>query len=356
MTIISETNVRQRIRFLVITAVAVLVVFVGQRLPIPGIDTLAIARCMEYSKNCLTPVSIFALGLSPLLTVLIGFETLKLAVPRLAALDADASGAHRWIDALLAALALVLATVQALAVCQMLTATGFFGDGVISLVLPVATLIAGFAVLLLLTRVLRVPGLARGGFWLVLSLYVITGLTDSFVSLFERARSSQIDLLQLSHTLLLVIAAVVLISLCATSLAERVKASGTNLALWSPVLILPPVLAVEAANVALGVGYVFSENEAYPTSWHITLLQISAFVIIPPLFMFLYARSIKRAFPQEIDWTGKRAILGLLALVQAIICICFNLVPNASLGPGSGLIVLVVVLWSIQRALRGKAP
>lgn len=345
-------------RLPITAALAAFIFLVGGRIPIPGLDLSAAARCMESSPQCFPRLSIFALGLLPLLNVLILYELLKLAVPRLAAFSVNGSASRRWVGTVIAGLALFFAAVQGFDLYRALVIGGSLGEDTLSMVVAVTTFVAGVAFLMFLAEMIRLPGLALGGFWLVLSLSFSAHFFAEFARIFELARSGAIDIATLAIVLGLVVAAVVLIVFVATALSDRVAAAGGKPVLWSPILVWPPFIAGSLANLTADIFHEFMRHETNPVLWYFTAAWIPAFVVILPLVVFLYARSIRRAFPQEQDWTGKRAVLGLIALAQAAICIGFLLAPEFSpifLGPGSTLIAVVIVFWALWRAVRPQA-
>jgi hypothetical protein len=339
---IDEIDVRPNWRLPITAALAAFIFLVGGRIPIPG-------------PGCLQRLSIFALGLLPLFYVLILYEILKLAVPRLAALSVNGSTSRRWVGTVIAALALFFAAAQGFDVYRALAMSGFPGEDTLSTVVAVTTFVAGVALLLFLAEMIRLPGLALGGFWLVLSLSFSANFFAGFANLFELARSGAIDVTTLAVALGMVVAAVLLIVFAGTALSDRVAAAGGKPVLWSPILIWPPFIAGSLADLTAGIAYEFVRDETNPVLWHFTAVWIPAFVGILPLVVVLYARSIRRAFPQEQDWNGKRAVLGLIALAQIAICIGFLLAPEffpIFLGPGSTLIAVVIVFWALWRVVR----
>lgn len=85
-----------------------------------------------------------------------------------------------------------------------------------------------------------------------------------------------------------------------------------------------------------------------------SLLWSLAFALTLPLVVFLFARRIKRIFPGDADWSGKHAVLTIVAVVQVAVCDGLVLLGErlpVPLPPGSVLIALAVVFWSVGRAL-----
>lgn len=352
-----ETEARFNWRLPITVAIAAFVYLLGGSIPIPGLDPDALGRCMESSPGCLQRVSILALGLLPLLYILMPFEMLKLVFPHLAGRVANYPSARRWAATVIVALSLLFAASYGIDVYTALMASGFFGDDTLSMVIAVTSLVAGVATLMFLARTIRLPGIALGGFWLILSLSFSADFFAGFSGVLELARSGVVSVTTVAVSLGLVCAAVALVVFAATALVDRVTKAGGDAAYWSPILVWPPFIGGSLANLAAGIFHDFTQNQSNPLLWHFTIAWVAAFVLILPLVVFLYARSIRLIYPQQPEWSGRTAILSLIALVQVVICVGFILAPEffpIFLGQGSALIALVVVLWALWRAVRPR--
>ena len=65
----------------------------------------------------------------------------------------------------------------------------------------------------------------------------------------------------------------------------------------------------------------------------------------------LYVRLIRQSYPQEPDWPGRRSVIVTVAAVQIVICVgsaaSYSL--PVIIGSGAGVIVPVLVIWSLCR-------
>ncbi|MCV9910476.1 hypothetical protein OIV19_23250 [Brucella sp. HL-2] len=91
----------------------VIVVIVGSRIPLPGIDTSAVAeQAIGLSNDAIARFSVFALGAMPLFTVLTYAEIAKLAFPSFARWQAASSENTFRTNVFIKSFVLLLAAIQ----------------------------------------------------------------------------------------------------------------------------------------------------------------------------------------------------------------------------------------------------
>lgn len=157
------------VRLLVTIAVPILAIALGAWLPVPGVaDAL-----WRFTPDARPPLSIFALGLSPILTAYGLVELVAFVVPSLARLrHGDPAGRVR-LERAARVLAIVLAVVQAFWVATSLAAIGQadpFPGGEVSAPLVATTLVAGMCLLFVLAELVTRMGIVNG-----VLLLVVTG-------------------------------------------------------------------------------------------------------------------------------------------------------------------------------------
>lgn len=159
------------------------VLSVGARIPLPNVDPLAAAGYLEGFPGGAARVSVLALGILPLLSVLLFCETFKLVLPGVAAQGVASPRGSRAVRVAIMAATLVLAAMQAAGINQALVQSGMAVDNGLSALATVASLVAGVAVLIAVAERIRLPDLPQAGFWLVLSLPWCVGLGTAFADL-----------------------------------------------------------------------------------------------------------------------------------------------------------------------------
>ncbi len=328
-----------------------LVTVLGSRIPLPGIDPAADQAWLDAAAEA-PRWSILFLGLEPFLSVLLVFEALRLLhglVFRRGLGRRDGLPAPRW---LIVVLALLVSLHQAVPFHDALVLTGFSaGDG-LSELLVVGTLLAGTALLWLLAERIEVPGLALGGFWLVVSVSWIGSLTAWFTRLIERVGMGAIDPGAAALLCALPCAAIAAIGFSALTLRGDIETSGGDPRRWTALLLWPPMVAESLANALAGWSFqVFPDQPAAILSPS-SLAWIVGFCLALPAVLALQVRAVMDISPRGTVWKGRRLRLAILGLVQIAIGCVFHLLPElTAIDPlqGTTLIVIVVVIASAIR-------
>ena len=159
-----------------VTLAALLVYRLGLMIPVPGVDQTALASLMHSGWFAIERLSLFTLGLVPLLSVYLLAETLRLVSPRFARWQAEPANGRR-LGRWLRLAALVLAVIQSFGVASALEGIGnivatpgpAFRAGV------VGSLVAATALLSWLADTVTRRGLGNG-FWLLLAVPTVAGL------------------------------------------------------------------------------------------------------------------------------------------------------------------------------------
>src|ERR1041384_6634496 len=129
------------VRRLLFTAGVLLVYRLGCQIPVPGLNTDALLRLKGLLS--IETVSIFALGVTPLLSALVIFEFVKLIIPPLSRWEAAKPDNTRRLSRYVYFAALVLAGLQARGVASALIEISGLIDGP-EWEIPIAvTLVAG---------------------------------------------------------------------------------------------------------------------------------------------------------------------------------------------------------------------
>jgi preprotein translocase subunit SecY len=149
-------------RRLFVTLGALFIFRLGSSIPVFGLDLSALERFASY-RGALDRVSIFALGVMPIFSVLMLLEMAKLVFPSLGLWE-TAKPRNAWrLQAYVFAAALVLAAFQALAVAKSLESV----PGLVDEQGVVATLVGATALLAWLADLATIYGMGNG-FWLLL--------------------------------------------------------------------------------------------------------------------------------------------------------------------------------------------
>jgi len=278
-------------RRLAVTAAALAAYCLGTNIPIPGIDTAALTHGANQGAETATSLSVFAIGIMPLLTAMILFEAAKLLFPSI----------HRWEAAsprhayrmwyALVGLSLLLALFQA---SGLATAFEDVGDLVIEpgrafRTTAIATLVAGSIVTIALMIVIDTAGIGFG-LWL---LFLSSGLielprTAAAIAIATSSGEYAAGSLLLS----LAFTAIALAAVVNLVLAARAAPAMVHTTLWTPIIALS---AITPAMFMLGLFATWSIDRATDialpgsASWYLALAVVVALVV------WLYRRSYAAA-------------------------------------------------------------
>jgi hypothetical protein len=283
--------------------IGVLIIYcLGTHLPLPGLDPEKLTQ-IASAESSLTRVSIFAIGITPLVTVLIVAELFKTLFP----------DARRWEQAKprnaavlagnLIALALVLSAIDAAGHAATLeTISGLVLDpGSWFLVQSTITLVAATAVLIVLARAIDRYGIGYG-VWLIYLAPALSQLPHHVATIVNAYSVINVDLRGVLTAAYPVVAIAALVTLL---LADSSRRQVGHALLW-PMLIgaLLTSWAIDAIVVMGG------------TSAAIMVANTGIlFAVVVALATYLYARSIRLA-GTPLPWT---------ALPIGIVLVCMAL-------------------------------
>ncbi|MEQ1951205.1 hypothetical protein [Mesorhizobium sp. CN2-181] len=329
-------------------ALLVVVMVIGWRIPLPGLD-LDRARPYFLSGAALSNLSIFALGVFPLFTIMAYAETAKLAVPPLARWQTSSIRNARRLAMIVFALSLALAAWEGYGVLVALAGSEILRPETGIVVAALASFIGCTALTIWLADDLGFPELG-GGFWPLMAIPTLLdfpGQISELITMF-RTRMTQGD--QLLIVGLSLLAAILLVVFANLLLSRNGRASGiarTSIQLW------PPYLASMVAGFATILlpaempGWPFVAPSFFEVA-HLTMA-----VIFIPIFVFAYAHSFRLSQPDgSTCWPWP--VLLAVAAIQIAVSIGAWLLPAywglpLSLSGGELLVVGTVML-----ALRGS--
>ncbi|CAN1721701.1 Preprotein translocase subunit SecY [Hyphomicrobium sp. 1Nfss2.1] len=278
-------------RRLAITAAALAAYCLGTNIPLPGIDPAALAQVANQDPETITHLSVFAIGIMPLLNAMILFEAAKLLLPAIRRWEAATPrNVYRMWYALVG-LSLLLAVLQAGGLATALEDIGglVIEPGHAFRTTAIATLVAGSIVTISLMIVIDTAGTGFGLWWLFLANGLIQLPRTSAVlavatSSGEYAAGSL--LLALAFTALAIAAVVNLV------LAARAAPATVHATLWTPIIALT---AITPAMFTLGLFATWSLDRATDIALPGSVPWYVALAVVVALVVWLYRRSYAAA-------------------------------------------------------------
>jgi hypothetical protein len=234
-----------------VTVGALIVLFLGTRIPLPGLNPDLLQRIAGGAG--LGRLSIFALGVAPIIAALAIVELLRLSIPPLGRWAATPDRAAR-LDALARALALALAAIQAHGVAELIERIAGFPEapGWTFRAGIAATAIGATALLMWLGDLVTRYGFGDG--LLILLAAPIVAQAPSFLSIWmELSRTGAVPVsLPVAAIILMAIAIVLLVSASLARGWSLRRLTGSTLAgarfdVWPPILaatVLGPLVAL----------------------------------------------------------------------------------------------------------------
>lgn len=356
-----------------VTLAALLVYRLGLMIPVPGIDQTALASLMHSGWFAIERLSLFTLGLVPLLSVYLLAETLRLVSPRFARWQAEPANGRR-LGRWLRLAALVLAVIQSFGVASALEGIGnivatpgpAFRAGV------VGSLVAATALLSWLADTVTRRGLGNG-FWLLLAVPTVAGLVAYASETLVLHRNGV-----LSDRALLATAAYLLLGTAALVGLDRGRVSGAavGFSVWPPLLAYTAigwvVAAIQGPRAGDPTHWASPGQPAYIAGVAVLILAFalrqgvtpSAGPLAPapapqtPVTEAAAGMAPSRGADAEAATGERRLRLAALAgVVQVAICAAGEiLMPLSPLAiPGMWLVVVVAVALGILGATRRGA-
>ncbi len=318
-----------------VTIGALILLFIGTHIPLPGLNSDLLQQILPHQLSA-ARLSIFALGVTPILFARVILELLRLAIPPLAVWVAKPDHAVEWARTS-RGLALVLAEIQAYGVAAALERIASSADqmdwgfplGII------ATAIGATALLIVLADFVTRRGFGDG-LLILLAAPIVARVPYDLAFLVELGRTGAISASTMFEPVVLVVVAVAL--LVAASLVRepgRGVLAGASLDLWPPLLassLLGPLGAL--AIVVLGASNL-------PPTPLILIIHVVALTGLIALFATLRERAGAHQ-PNRGPITAVEIIVSVGAVIFAYI---FGFGMSS---PTAGFAIIVVVTTALS--------
>lgn len=188
-------EVRDRLLY---TFLMLVVIRIGSQLPIPGVKTTFFAELFARQSNdafgffntitggSFTNLSVFTLSITPYITSSIIMQLLTIAIPKLEEMQREGEDGRKKIAEYTRYLTVGLALMQSIAM-----AVGFGGQGllidynVVSIIVCVATMTAGSAMLMWIGERITENGIGNG-ISMVLLFNILSSIPNDMITLYER--------------------------------------------------------------------------------------------------------------------------------------------------------------------------
>lgn len=338
---------------MVLVTLAALVVYrAGCLLPVPGLNSAAITALMTSTglgTGAVERVSIFALGVMPLLSAMILAEVAKIVFPRFRAWSiANAA----YLKRLLEASAIALAGVQSFGIAYALedVAGIVVEPGVGFRLSTVLTMVAGTAFLIWLADLISRRGIGHG-FWILLSAPVLAKLPHMVLGVLElvsQGAISQFAVLLFAAFIVLGTAAVVALAK-ADGGEEFADFPNGSVGPWPPILAYAMLGWLLVSLTMIGP----TREIAAQISQHGHPVQLALLALLGGLFALLYSRPVREGTPARgtLAYLTAAALLAVL-LVPELISSYFQM---PLIIDGRWLVILTSVALSTLPAIFGGA-
>ena len=333
--------------------------------PAPGLSPAAIAHLATATDDSATvamsQLSIVALGLSPILSVLIAAEFLKLAAPPLYGLEDNPSRTHKFNRAVLI-LGLFLAAFQAYGVTTALEDLGSNGiplieePGTLFRLSYMLTLVAGVALTYWLAEIITRHGIGSG-FWVVLLAGEIGSFPNVVKHLAANHAIGQISTAEML-SLVIVIAAALLSIVALYRLRVTPADSRTSVSrLAARDIMMPPLLGLAIASalmMAAPLWQFLTRDDTTPAYSFDPAHPVRLIVGAAMILLIAYLRAVTRplrglASAQAIRWSF---IVGAIAAAITVALEITSARAGINFISGTWLIILIVVCLVFLSAQR----
>lgn len=342
-------------RATIATALAIVVCVIGWRIPIPGIDLDQVMGWYGPSGSFPATLSIFALGVIPFFTILTYAEAAKLAFPPLARWQAGSTRKTRHVALIIAVLSLILAAWQGHQVLIAIGASDIVRLEAVGFVpTALATYIACTVLTIWLADWLRLPALGDG-FWLLIAISFVAGLSDQAVALVDRLRMGAMSANQLLIVGLFLAVAIALAVFANLLLSRNGSASGAE---KTSILLWPPYLASLVAGFAFVLFPTDMPGWPFVAPSFIEIANLALVVVLIPLLVFAYAHSFRlsRRDGQQL-WSTP--VLLTVTVIQIVLCFGAALLPTLWDLPfslfGGEFLVMGTVMLALRNGLASTA-
>jgi len=303
-------------RRLAVTAAAIIVYRLGSYLPLPGLAPERLAELLQSGGSAVGRISIFALGIMPLLTVLILAELVKTFFPSLRRREHASADNRDQLRHMVIGLALLLASAQGAGLAVALEGvSGFVQEpGTYFRVVCTTTIVAGAALVIALSAVIDRAGLGMG-VWLLFLAPTLAELPQNLAAIADAYSAGTYPFSSVALAGLftaLSVAAIVGLLLAARG-AEFVSAA----CVW-PLLITYTLLAWVLFGIGIAVTGNLDQAAGYlaPGSG-VRYVALAGIVI---LTVWLYVRSGRIAgLPSPVPAAPIAATLAAIALAAELL-------------------------------------
>lgn len=201
------TELRQRVLFVL---GALIVYRVGAHIPIPGIDSRALAALFDqqggtildmfnmFSGGALKRLGLFALGIMPYISASIIMQLMAMVIPQLEEIKKEGESGRRKINQMTRYGTVLLATFQSFGVAMMLQGQSAGGMSIVTapgpqfIFVTMASLVAGTVFLMWLGEQVTERGIGNG-ISLIIFAGIVAGLPDALGSTLELARTGEMS-------------------------------------------------------------------------------------------------------------------------------------------------------------------
>ncbi|WP_312798496.1 hypothetical protein [Tianweitania sp.] len=328
-----------------------LVVSIGSHLPVPGLDLTRIGEEYgESTSSMMARLSIMALGVLPLYTVLLHVELFSLIIPPLARWRGNPQNAGR-LDLIVVILALLLTAFQATGLLFAMQESSLVRpDSVAFVPVGVASFVASTAVLIWLAKMIRLPSLGSG-FWLLLVLPGLVGLPQEIASWIDLVRTGAASAAELLILVLYIVGTIALVVFVRAVVFAGARRHYVDRAAAAAMMLWPIFVATTAAGyLIIPLALISEEPDALLRAIPFAA-PILAMILIP-LIAYAYARLF---FLKRLNEDQRKALMPvLLANAGAqVIVFAAGLILSRSLQlpfslTGSTLIVLTMVMLALR--------
>jgi preprotein translocase subunit SecY len=303
-------------RRLGVTLAALVVFRLGSYLPVPGVAPEVVAEVVRHGGNAIGRMSLFALGVMPLLNALILTELLKLAAPSVRRWEQVPrnAGTFRYV---VIGLALLLALAQGLGVARGL-------EGVARLVpepglsfelVCTMTLVAGTALVMALAAIIDRAGLGSG-LWLLFLVPTLAELPQDLATISQLYEAGQYPfgaIVRAAMFTAFATAAVVSIVMAAHGSRPTAAACAWTLLLSYAVLtwvLIGIGLVISGGSIEGAVAVIAPGNP----------IRYVALVAVVILIAWLYVRSNQSAgLPSPIPAAPIAAVMAAIAIAAELL-------------------------------------
>jgi hypothetical protein len=275
----------------------------GTHLPLAGIDQAALANLYRGSGSALAVerISVFSLGVTPIISTLVLVEVVRLASSRFNDWAGATAANARRVDHYVLIGSLLLAAVQGYGIATALEEAKNLVDepGPQFRLMVVATLVAGTALLVWLAALISRHGVGSG-LWILLLAPYLTGLPGLALSVYEAVHSGIMSVAGLVSVLAYVLIALATVAALGRTLAR----SGMPL---DRTLIWPLYIVIIPAGVLVIAPWFFPEGPTRDTASALlsrgTPLYLAALAVIVILTSLAQWRRVEpRPAGAEPSW------------------------------------------------------